>query len=179
MPLVPLVAVQEEHEDDLEHAVKNETSTEDSVDCDDTPIFKSVCSRTTKRKADENKKIDEAYFMKAFVAQAARRDEYCVFGEHVANRLRRCGRSHHDLVIAQHKIENILFDLEMGAYDKLNYQQVQCRMLPKTECPDLSILTKSNDSLSQISQNHSPSSLSSPNAEPLPSSTQSYHDCKN
>ncbi|XP_076050871.1 uncharacterized protein LOC143031204 isoform X2 [Oratosquilla oratoria] len=115
---------EEEHVEDLEPAVRNETSslhTDKGVHRDDSKI---VCSRAVKRRAvdDDDKKLDEAYsFLTNFSAQVAKRDEHSVFGEHVANKLRNCGRSRRDIAIAQHRIEGILFDLEMGIYEKHDY----------------------------------------------------------
>lgn len=77
---------------------------------------KGVLNRAGKRKANEDKRFDETYtFMKAVLEQSTKRDEYRVFDEHVANKLRNCGRCRYDTAIAQHEIGRILFNLEMGA----------------------------------------------------------------
>ncbi|XP_050711229.1 uncharacterized protein LOC126995585 [Eriocheir sinensis] len=123
----------EEEKEDLEEVPRHGTcSPNEDMHRDDGHSQKSVFSGATKRKADEDKVFVESYIMKTFAAQAAERDEHSVFGEHVANRLRKCGRSHYDTVIAQHKIENILFDLEMGAYDRNRYQEHRHYLSPQT-----------------------------------------------
>lgn len=43
-------------------------------------------------------------------------DEYTIFGELVANNLRKCSSSPRDDAIAQHRISDILFNLEVGSY---------------------------------------------------------------
>lgn len=47
---------------------------------------------------------------------ASNRDQFSVYGEHVANKLRNCGRSHLEIAIAENEINNILFKLSMGLY---------------------------------------------------------------
>lgn len=113
----------EEEKEDSEEVPRNVTPAQsEHLHRDDGHAQRSVWGGESRRKPDEDKVHADSYFMKTFAAQAARRDEYSVFGEHIANRLRKCGRSHYEMVIAQHKIENIVFDLEMGAYDKTRYQ---------------------------------------------------------
>ncbi|XP_075055979.1 RNA-binding protein 26 isoform X3 [Mixophyes fleayi] len=44
-----------------------------------------------------------------------KRDEYTIFGEHVANRLRK-GRSSQEVLVAQHHINMVLFNFEVGMF---------------------------------------------------------------
>lgn len=44
------------------------------------------------------------------------RDEFSVYGEHIANKLRNCGRNRFEVAVAQHEIDNVCFKLTMGAY---------------------------------------------------------------
>jgi hypothetical protein len=47
---------------------------------------------------------------------SSKRDEFLVYGEHIANKLRSSGRSHKEIAIAQNHIDGICFNLIMGAY---------------------------------------------------------------
>jgi hypothetical protein len=56
--------------------------------------------------------------MKTLSERVSKRDDYSVYGEHVGNRLRSCGRNNFEISIAQHHIDGILFDLTMGVYGR-------------------------------------------------------------
>ena len=56
--------------------------------------------------------------MKSLVEHVTTRDKYHVFGENVAHKLRDCGRSKREVSIAQHKINEIIFNLEMGYFEE-------------------------------------------------------------
>lgn len=47
-----------------------------------------------------------------------KRDEYSVFGEYIAQQIRTCNKSKKEIAIAQHQIENVIFNLIMGNKDK-------------------------------------------------------------
>lgn len=144
----------EKDEEDLKEGPINDASAQNE---EMNRAQKSVSSGGgMKGKADEDQFLLDPQFMKTFVAQASRRDEHSVFGELVANRLRKCGKSHHEIVTAQHKIEGILFDLEMGAYDKYQQQQHQHHMWPQKNCQNSPTVTNSEVVPSQTIQNTSP-----------------------
>jgi hypothetical protein len=42
-------------------------------------------------------------------------DEFSVYGEQIANKLRNNGRSHQEISITEHHVEQICFNLTMGA----------------------------------------------------------------
>lgn len=44
------------------------------------------------------------------------RDEFSVYGEHIANKLRNSGRSRKEIAVAQNLIDRVCFNLTMGAY---------------------------------------------------------------
>ena len=81
----------------------------------ETPQSASPPRRSSaKRPADE---VKEAFhLMKSLAQHVTTRDEYNVFGENVAHKLRACGRSKREVSIAQHKINEIIFNLEMGYF---------------------------------------------------------------
>lgn len=58
------------------------------------------------------------------------RDEHTVFGEHIANKMRNCKRSHMEISIAQHYIHDILLRLEMGIYDNGNPSLILPQFFP-------------------------------------------------
>ncbi|XP_014272948.1 uncharacterized protein [Halyomorpha halys] len=66
---------------------------------------------------NEDSNIGQAFqFMKTLTDMVSNRDEYTVYGEHLANRLRNCGRSKLEVAIAQHCIDEVCFKLTMGGY---------------------------------------------------------------
>lgn len=68
---------------------------------------------SAKKRTDD--KVDEAFqLMKTLTELATKRDEYYVFGENVAHKLRNCGKSRPQVSIAQHKNSEVIFNLEMG-----------------------------------------------------------------
>lgn len=54
--------------------------------------------------------------MREIRENACKRDEYTVFGELIANKLRKCSNSPRSVAIAQRAINDILFNLEMQHY---------------------------------------------------------------
>jgi hypothetical protein len=58
--------------------------------------------------------------MKTLTEIVSKRDDFAVYGEHIANKLRSSGRSLQEISIAQLHIEQICFSLVMGAYSRNN-----------------------------------------------------------
>lgn len=58
--------------------------------------------------------------MKTLADTVSKRDEYTVYGEHIANKLRNSGRSRLEIASAQNAIDNICFKLLMGEYSKIH-----------------------------------------------------------
>ncbi|XP_055851253.1 uncharacterized protein LOC129915640 isoform X1 [Episyrphus balteatus] len=88
----------EVNEDEEEHEDKSPANKKRRLNDSHTPLEDALkCIKTL---LDENDK----------------RDEHSVYGEHIANKLRNCNRSNSDIAIAQHHIENIVFNLSMGVY---------------------------------------------------------------
>lgn len=67
---------------------------------------------TTKKVKTSNPRVDEAY---AILKDSLKLDACSTYGEHVANELRQLSKTAR--VVAQHEINNILFQAAMGAYD--------------------------------------------------------------
>lgn len=96
--------------------------------------------------------------IKSLCENVLKRDEHDVFGEHIANKLRNCRKSWQEKAIAQHKINNILFQLEMGLFSQEinNYscsQSNERRTEPVTNSQDTSQYSPqhSNNSLDEMS----------------------------
>lgn len=62
--------------------------------------------------------------MKSLTEAVTSRDEFAVYGEHVANKLRNSGRSRIEISLAQREID-IFLKLEMGMYGRIGYSNVQ------------------------------------------------------
>ncbi|CAL4173733.1 unnamed protein product, partial [Meganyctiphanes norvegica] len=115
---------------EIEHPFKNE-------------IFKTNCLplQSSENKRSEDKDNETFQVMKTFNENIAKnlqtivannisrsgqgfeepvnkRDEYDVFGENVACKMRNSGKSRYEISIAQHKVNEILFNLEMGYFDQ-------------------------------------------------------------
>ncbi|XP_063863939.1 uncharacterized protein LOC135102604 [Scylla paramamosain] len=83
---------------------------------DDAPQSASKPRPSSTNKRSEGK-VDETFqMMKSLAEHTIGRDEYHVFGENVAHKLRNCGRSRREVSFAQHKINEIIFNLEMGCF---------------------------------------------------------------
>ncbi|XP_076756616.1 uncharacterized protein LOC143426831 [Xylocopa sonorina] len=54
--------------------------------------------------------------MKTLIEAISKRDEFSVYGEHIANKLRNSRKSHREIAIAQNHIDRICFNLIMGTY---------------------------------------------------------------
>lgn len=88
--------------------VENETD----ATTDDTRGFLKPKKVNKKRKLEEDEiRADEAYsYLKRSAKYIENRDEFSTFGEHVANQVRNL-QDRQLQIIAQHKINNILFEL--------------------------------------------------------------------
>lgn len=75
-----------------------------------------------KRQREEDPRIDEAYSVLKHTLAQKPRDESSVFGEHVANKHRKYNSQIRSIV--EHKINNILFEADMGYLSQNCYQQV-------------------------------------------------------
>ncbi|XP_055903123.1 uncharacterized protein LOC129939217 [Eupeodes corollae] len=73
---------------------------------------------TKKRKSNtkESTLEDALQCIKTLLDESGKRDEHSIYGEHIAHKLRTSNRSKNDIAIAQHHIENIVFNLTMGVY---------------------------------------------------------------
>ena len=69
---------------------------------------------SAKRPADEMK--EAFHLMKSLAEHVTTRDEYHAFGENVAHKLKNCRRSKREVSVAQHKINEMIFNLEMGYF---------------------------------------------------------------
>ncbi|XP_042885296.1 uncharacterized protein LOC122261623 [Penaeus japonicus] len=68
-----------------------------------------------RRSSAKRRPADEAFHsMKSLTESVTARDVYHVFGENVAHKLRGCGRSKREVSMAQHKINEVIFNLEIG-----------------------------------------------------------------
>lgn len=131
-------------------------------------IASQICfSSSNKRTGD---KLDEAFHLiKAIAECATERDEYHVFGENVAHKLRNCGRSKREVSFAQHKINEIIFNLEMGHFRE-----------SVTEYPQHSSNSENNYSgLSLAASQGILQYLSTPRNTTTPSCSRSQSACSN
>ncbi|XP_063809066.1 RNA-binding protein 26 isoform X2 [Pseudophryne corroboree] len=72
----------------------------------------------------EEQRFEAFTFVKDTSDIGEKRDEYTVFGEHVANKLRK-GKSNHEVWVAQHHINMVLFNFEMGVFAQNNVPRVR------------------------------------------------------
>ncbi|XP_069693627.1 uncharacterized protein [Periplaneta americana] len=112
-----LLANNSENAANEEHVGGN---TEDETISNDTSTVNEEILRSPPRKktnlADEPCRKEAFNYMKTLTEKFSKRDDYSVYGEHIANRLRNSGRSKFEIAIAQHEIDNICFKLTMGAF---------------------------------------------------------------
>ncbi|XP_055851525.1 uncharacterized protein LOC129915859 isoform X2 [Episyrphus balteatus] len=66
----------------------------------------------------EGKLEDALQCIKSMQNKIAKRDEHSIFGELIAHNIRICNPSKKEIAIAQHHIENVIFNLTMGVYSK-------------------------------------------------------------
>lgn len=52
--------------------------------------------------------------MRVLAEKVCSRDEFDIYGEYIAHKLRESGKSHREIAIAQHEINTICFKLSMG-----------------------------------------------------------------
>lgn len=78
-------------------------------------------SKPKKKRTDDANATETFRCAKSSAEIVTERDEYTVYGEHIANKLRNSGRSRFEIAIAQHEIDDICFKLNMGAF----YQMAQ------------------------------------------------------
>lgn len=70
-----------------------------------------------KRKSNNGARVDEVYkFMRSIQEYMKSKDEFAVYGENVANRIHGANQNVRAISIAKNRIDNILFQLEMGAF---------------------------------------------------------------
>ncbi|XP_055910291.1 uncharacterized protein LOC129944692 [Eupeodes corollae] len=56
--------------------------------------------------------------MKSLIDVVNKHDEFSVYGDYIADKMRNCGRSQKEIHIAQHHIDNVTFNLIMGVYGR-------------------------------------------------------------
>lgn len=144
--------------------------------------FRIPAPKRSKKITNEDGSVQEALqCMNALIERISKRDDHSVYGEHVGNKLRSCGRSIFEISIAQHHIDEILFNLTMGAYGQHPYSSTYGTHahLPLTITTGQQNCTYSDPSSS--SSSHSPSSPSRhsdsvpPTSIILPSSDTPHH----
>lgn len=88
------------------------------------PIFRIPPPKDNRKRRQEQ--AEEAYkVMKDMKNNTNKRDEFSVFGELVANKLRKCVHNPRSVAIAQHKINEILFNLEMEQFSTQRTTNIQ------------------------------------------------------
>lgn len=115
--------IQKEHIED-----PAESSSQSSNQHQKRKIFISPKKVHGKKIQKEDPRIAEAYNVIKNIAnkksQQSEKDESAIFGEYVATQLRKFSAQTHSLV--KHKINNILFEAEMGKYDQnRSHQYIQ------------------------------------------------------
>lgn len=87
-------------------------------------------SKKMKRKPQDDR-VDEAYkFISDVKQKMEKRDDYAAYGENVSNIIRNSKQSYRAICIAKHHIDNILFKLEMGEYQKIPRNPIAFRQTP-------------------------------------------------
>lgn len=71
------------------------------------------------RKFDDSNAGEALKCTKTLADTVSKRDEYTIYGEHIANKLRNSGRSKLEVASAQNAIDNICFKLLMGEFCNL------------------------------------------------------------
>jgi hypothetical protein len=95
---------------------------EQEENTDKTSKYRIPAPKRSKKITNEDGNVQEALqCMKTLTERVSKCDDYSVYGEHVGNKLRSCGRSNFEISIAQHHIDEILFNLTMGAYGQHPY----------------------------------------------------------
>lgn len=64
--------------------------------------------------------------MKTLADSVTKRDEFTVYGEHIANKMRNCGRSKLEVAKAQHLIDDVCYRLTVGEFLKHPSQTSYC-----------------------------------------------------
>lgn len=98
------------------HVVDLNDSTQES------PRNMVVSPKNWGKRKKEDPRIEEAFQIMKDVA-GKKRDECDVFGEHVANKLRKY--DNHTRVLVEHHINNILFDADIKMYSQTSPQCLQ------------------------------------------------------
>lgn len=96
-----------------DHEEENETV---HVECEDnSPPFKPPGRAPKRVRKNEDSAAQQAVnCLKSLTQVVSSRDEYAVFGEYVANKLRNCNKSRMEIALAQRNINDVLFKLDMG-----------------------------------------------------------------
>lgn len=74
-----------------------------------------------RRNTSEEPIVEAVTCMKRHVYSVPKRDQFSVYGEHIANKLRNSGRSKFEIALAQRYIDDICFKLVVGEYAKHFY----------------------------------------------------------
>ena len=105
--------------------------------------------QTSKKKQKEGAAIQDAIqCMKTLTENTSNRDSFAVYGEHVAHKLWSCDCDY-TITVAQHHIDNVLFNLGIGTYHKPISTPTFTHAFPSTSLssyssqPSTAITTKS------------------------------------
>lgn len=100
--------------------------------------------------------------MKTLTEAVTQRDEFSVYGEHIAYKLRNCGKNPVEISLAQREIDDIIIKLQMGKYgtDQSTWIPLQLLTHPINSSSSTSRSINSNHSV--YSDSFSPSSHSVP-----------------
>lgn len=147
---------------------------------DDTSVgsFRAPLPKFKRSTTDDYRKSESCNCMKTS-EKVKKRDDFSVYGEHVGNKLRSCGRSHFEISIAQHKIDDILFNLTMGVFEQNLHTNTECtpQFVYCQNYPHSTIHTSSSPAHNnEHYRSPSPSILStSPSSNPPQSPQQNSH----
>ena len=115
--------------------------------------------------------------MKSLSEAVTKRDEYAVYGEHVAHKMRNCRRNRIEISLAQYYINEIILNLDMGVYEnssmvppnKCSHYRFHELSSPSTSCSDRPIASPSptyscmNSDISYLSSSSDLSLQEAPN----------------
>lgn len=127
---------------------ENHGNDEPQVVESEAPQFKTPNLSNKRFKKNDVSPIQEA--VSCMKSLASSRDEYTLFGELIANKLRNCNRPKLEISLAQHNIHSVILRLEMGMYAG------QVPSVLPTATSSSSTTSKSNHSESSCSYASSP-----------------------
>jgi len=86
------------------------------VSQEENSVFQRPNGPKRRKKNDETLMQEAVDCMKSPSEVVTKRNEYAVYGEHVAHKMRNCRRNRIEILLAQYYINEIILNLDMGIY---------------------------------------------------------------